>query len=1732
MSVSVTSVVIQAKSDGISQATTDLNNLTQAAGNTEAATTNLGKSTKSLSNAYAEGVEAGAKLLAQMQKQVDLLGANTSQTNAYNASMKGASASQIQSAMALGAQVDAYKRLASDQSEAIRMNNQLAQSEAQKAASGAAFIKSLTEQATRLTLTGDALKAYNISLIQAQAATLGVSSQAAPLIDSLNKTGTAATGAHSGVAGITREFIVLAHEMSQGQFSRFGGSLMVMAEKFDVSKVAISGFEGALAITGLTAGALIAVIAAVVAVVATLAIGMVTFTHSATALHEFKNEAILTGQAAGVTGDQFYVMADTIGRSVGSIGNARKAVMELASTGKFTGEQIGLITTAAVELNTYGGQAIETTIKQFEKLAQTPTGATERSFHAISKAAMELDASLHFLEPTTLKQISDAENAGKQAEAQAIAIEALGKVEKVRAQELKENMTALGELAHETGMAFTNMWNELWTKKSPTQELAAAKQALEDLSTQKLPQFGSDEQNATIMFDKRQKLLETIATAQAKIDKDQAAAQTGAYNAAVNHAANLATIEIEALDRRTKGEDTFEMKKQRYLQAEADLLKAGISTSQEDHDKRIAQIKKETEEKAKKPRAEGTSGVDATVKELEAQSSAITTGYANQLSLLDKLNKGKLISDDVYSKAAAETLHNQYLNTQDYYNKELDALNTYASAANRTTNERNIAEGKIAELNKQKSKALADYAAQEQNVALVQAISAQKFIDDERDKAEKVVESTNTATAAIQAQIDAYDSLPDSIKKAGVTAKQMQDEVTQQKMDALKAEADLLASNGFEESAYNKQRIKEINDQIAAEGRLRNAQASKEGQDKTNSFNQGSGARSKEAAAQAVSDWQEAGKQIEAALSDSFGATGTTMANFFKAFTDGLAAQTKAQEDYNKVKEAYKDAPEAEKTLALSKAQAKLDSDRFNNQMKGYADIAAGAKGFFKENTTGYKLLDGLEKAFHLFQLANQAEKLVTSLFVSTASATGVVAGQAVETGAVVAAQTAQNAAKVPGVFMAFMSALGPWGAAAAAVAIAAVLGGAFSGGGVNAADTSESRQKTQGTGTVLGDSTAVSDSIKKSLDNIDKNSGLGLVHSASMDVSLKQVVSGIGNLASVLVRSSGLTGTTAADTIGSAQSAFNSILGNQSIGEKLTGGLLGKIVGGIFGGATSVTDTGLTVGKSSVGSAITNGVSSSQYTDTLTKGGLFSSDKNRTSLSSLGSDANDQFSLIIKGLASTITSAAQTLGVGGDAFTAKLNSFVIDIGKVSLKGMTGDQIQTALEGVFSKLGDQMAEFGVAGLAQFTKVGEGYLDTLTRIANDYTQVSDVLAVLGKSFNVTGLAAVSLSEGLIAAAGGLDTLTTNTQYFVTNFLTEAERMAPITASVNAELTRLGQSTNLTEDQFKNLVLAQDLNTASGQAMYAALLNLAPAFKESADYAVALADGTVDLTDAQQKALDKVTKARSALDDAYSTQSGALTDTITKLNAFKTSIIAFQSSLLTGASSPLTAAQKYAQTLATFNTVSAAAKGGDATAQAAFQGAANDLLTASKAYNASSQAYTDDFNKVLDATKALTDSTSTQIDTAQATLDALNKQVDGLLTVNASVLTVTQAIEALQAAITGGTAAGLTNTQMSVVDGSHANGLAYVPKDNYKANLHKGERVLTASENANYGKSDNSEMVAEMKDMKEQLTGALQQLAGVTADSTFKAGKMTSDAIVTGVDESVQKLCNKESKIKVN
>jgi len=864
-----------------------------------------------------------------------------------------------------------------------------------------------------------------------------------------------------------------------------------------------------------------------------------------------------------------------------------------------------------------------------------------------------------------------------------------------------------------------------------------------------------------------------------------------------------------------------------------------------------------------------------------------------------------------------------------------------------------------------------------------------------------------------------------------------------------------------------------------------------------------------------------AARSAASGMADSFGDVGAAIGGLTTALS-GYAVQQQAVAA--QLASAIGDAKG--NPTKIAQAQAIAARQGAQAQVKSYGDMASAAKGFFKENSTGYKVMQTTEKAFRAYEMAMAVESMVKKIFfketevaanltLNATKLTGEATTTAASTGL---AATEASAWGITAVVKAMASLPFPLNFAAGAATLAAVVAlGAkmFGGMGGSSVSVSEQRQAVNGTGTVLGDSSAKSESIAHSLAIMEKNSGLGLAQGAQMVGSLHQIVQGIGGLGSLLVRNAGVTGATAPDSLGAAQKFADSVLGKIP----LIGGLLGKTVGGligsIFGGKTTTLDTGVTVGKKTLADIQLSGVSASQYTDTKTDGGLFSSDKYNRALSGLGAEANDQFSKIILGLRDTVKSGADALGLGGDEFAKRLNAFVVSM-DVSLKGLSGDELQKALESAFGKMGDDLAKFGVAGLERYQAVGEGYLETLARVTNDYLQVSDVLAVLNKSFNVTGLAAVSLSEGLIASAGGLDKLTSGTSFFVQNFLTEAEQMAPITKSVGDAMAKLGLAGVTTIDGFKAAVLAQDLSTAAGQAMYGALLGLAEQFKKSADYTAQLAAATGDYAVAAKTAseiaserkdlqsqLDQLTmsalqlraKERAALDasnralfdqvaarqdlaTAYDTQSKEITSTIDKLTSFAASIKTFRDGLVVGSLSTLSASEKTAEAQRQYNTMLAAARTGDAAAQAGLTGAASAYLTASQASAGTASMYARDYARVQADMANMAANVGSQITAAQAQQIALDKQVSGLVTLNDSVkagaATVAQAIASL----------GVLGVRQ--IAGSHAGGLSYVPHDNYPADLHVGERVLTAFEAKNYSAqpgAGNEVLVAEIRGLRE-------------------------------------------------
>lgn len=510
-----------------------------------------------------------------------------------------------------------------------------------------------------------------------------------------------------------------------------------------------------------------------------------------------------------------------------------------------------------------------------------------------------------------------------------------------------------------------------------------------------------------------------------------------------------------------------------------------------------------------------------------------------------------------------------------------------------------------------------------------------------------------------------------------------------------------------------------------------------------------------------------------------------------------------------------------------------------------------------------------------------------------------------------------------------FLQMAGPWGqAAAAALAVASmVLGREQIRDNRDYFQTAEETQAMQGTGTVMGNLKAQSQSLKRSLDLVAQYQNRTLEYSSGMLTSLRNIESGIGSLTGLIGRQLGVGG--ALDTSGLG-------LGVTSQGPGLLTKLfapLAWVLPSLFGKTTTTNlmDQGLQFNAQSLSGILNGGVNGSTYQDiskNTTKKFFGVTYSNKTTYSTekaaLDAELAAQIGLVIGSLKTGAVEAANVLGIAGA--DALLDSMMINIGRISFKDMTGDQIQDQLNAVFGKIADDMATKLLPMISEFQKAGEGAFETLSRVARQYQVIDVSLASIGKTFNIVGVASLAARERLINLVGGLDEFVSQTSFFAENFLTAQERLSPVQKTLAAEMKRLGLSGITTRDQFKQLVMGLDVSTEGGATMYAALMDLAPAF-------AAVTDGTEKMREQLMR------------------------------------IFEFAQGLLTSSLSPLSPEQKLNIERTEYEQLLARAKAGDIDALEKLSDASSEYLTAAQKYFASSPEYAAIFDKVYQELIAL-------------------------------------------------------------------------------------------------------------------------------------------------------------------
>jgi len=842
----------------------------------------------------------------------------------------------------------------------------------------------------------------------------------------------------------------------------------------------------------------------------------------------------------------------------------------------------------------------------------------------------------------------------------------------------------------------------------------------------------------------------------------------------------------------------------------------------------------------------------------------------------------------------------------------------------------------------------------------------------------------------------------------------------------------------------------------------------------------------------------DAANEAASGMEQSFGRVGKAIGGLTTALTGYSRAQaTIAAQLASALKNSGGDKSKIEK------ANAEAAKQSAQAQIQSYGDMAGAAKGFFDEHSRGYQAMEAAEKTFRAFEMALAVKTMLEKSGILTAFTSMFVASKATETAAsvasvgpdVAASMTKGQAAAAAGVAaQAQGDPYSAWARMAAMAAVMAALGFAVAGGG-GSDTTAKDRQAATGTGSILGDATAKSESIAKAIELSAANSSIELNYTAGMLRSLRSIESSISGLGGILAQN-GVTGASPASDYGSAQKYGEMLSGGKfgapfvQVLDKLTGGFISKISGkignAIFGGKTSAQDVGVMTNKTTLAGAMAGGLKAQGYADMKKSGGLFHSDKYWTDPTDLGAEADQQFTAIVKNMAKSVTEAGKLLGLGGTAFTQRLDAFVIDIGKISTKGLKPEEIQAQLEAAFSKVADDMARWSVGGLKDFQQAGEGAFETLVRISANYANLDSVLASVGKSFGLVGMSSISVREDFIELAGGIDELASKTASFADNFLTEAERLAPIQKYVAEQLAAMGLSSLRSRESFKQYVVGLDLTNAAQREQYLALMDLQEAF---AKVYPEIIDTTVSLS-----------SAKSMLVDAYDAEAEAIRNTMDRMGSFAASLRSLAKSAVLGGLSPLSPQQKYFEAKAQYEAVLAAARGGDESAQSNYQSAFSAFLEASRTVFASGAQYQADFAYAQAATEEAARWAEAQVDVGKAQLTALETQVAGLIEVKKEVMSVRDAVLQLKT-IMEQNAAALTAYAPPTVGP-----IGYAPP------------ALGPINYAALGTSNTTSLVAEIKGLRDDNQQLRAEVAGLRADQQVQTGDIIRGGAVASLNSA--------------
>lgn len=328
----------------------------------------------------------------------------------------------------------------------------------------------------------------------------------------MNKTGMTAKATAAALRGVPAQFTDIATSLQGGQapltvFLQQGGQLKDMFGGVGPAAKALGGYILGLVNPFTVAAAAVGVLG-------------LAYYQGSKEQDAFRLSLVSTGNASGTTTGALAEMARRIGDTVGTTGQAASALAQLAASGKIASSSFEEIAIAAISWEKASGQAVGTTIAEFNKLADDPV-----------KAVAELNEKYNFLTASVYEQVRAAQEQGDKQAAAAIAEEAYAKALTERAGNIKQNLGTLERAWNDLAGAAKSGWDailDIGRESSEGPDLTAIQQKINYLKS--TLDTGFEDGNAR----------ERIATLQAELDgytKKAKAEQDAA--AAAAHAAQV-----------------------------------------------------------------------------------------------------------------------------------------------------------------------------------------------------------------------------------------------------------------------------------------------------------------------------------------------------------------------------------------------------------------------------------------------------------------------------------------------------------------------------------------------------------------------------------------------------------------------------------------------------------------------------------------------------------------------------------------------------------------------------------------------------------------------------------------------------------------------------------------------------------------------------------------------------------------------------------------------------------------------------------------------------------------------------------------------------------------------------------------------------------------------------------------------------------------------------------------